>query len=53
MLDFVLGELIRWLWFAIGGSHVSDRLKPRPHASKHIIREERGVAAWGRGSYFD
>jgi len=23
-------ELIGWLWFAIGGSDVSDRL-PRPH----------------------
>jgi len=32
--------LIEWLWFAIGGSHVSDRL-PRPHTSKHIIREEK------------
>jgi len=31
--------LIGWLWFAIGGSHVSDRL-PRPHGCKHIIREE-------------
>jgi len=31
--------LNRWLWFAIGGSHVIDRLS-RPHASKHIMREE-------------
>jgi len=31
-LDFVHGELIGWLWFAIGGSHVSNGL-PRPHAS--------------------
>jgi len=31
--DFVYCELI-------GGSHVSDRL-PRPHDSKHIIRQER------------
>jgi len=38
-LDFVHWELNRWLWFAIGGSLVSDRL-PRPHASKRIIREE-------------
>jgi len=35
-LDFVCGELIGWLWFAIGGSHVSDRL-PRPHYQR---REE-------------
>jgi len=28
------------LWFAIGGSHVSDRLT-RPHASEDIIREEK------------
>jgi len=28
--DFVLGELIGWLWFAIDGFNVSDRL-PRPH----------------------
>jgi len=34
-----LSELIGWLCFAIGGSHVSDGL-PRPHRSKHIIREE-------------
>jgi len=32
--------MVGWLWFAIGGSHVSVRL-PRPHASKHIIREEK------------
>jgi len=38
-LDFVRRELIGWLWFAIGGSHVSDRL-PRPQTSEHIIREE-------------
>jgi len=31
--------LIGWLWFAIGGSHVSDRL-PRPHASNDVAREE-------------
>ena len=35
-LDCVCGELIGWLWFAIGGSHVSDRL-PRP---RHHGREE-------------
>jgi len=23
-LNFVHGELIGWLWFAIGGSHVND-----------------------------
>jgi len=33
-----LWNLIGWLWFAIGGSHMSDRL-PRPHASEHVIRE--------------
>ena len=38
-LDFVRGEIIGWLWFAIGGSHVSDRLL-RPHGIKRIIREE-------------
>lgn len=38
-LNFVHGEVIVWLWFAIGQSHVSDKL-PRPRASKHIIREE-------------
>jgi len=37
-LDFVCGELIGWLWFAIGGSHVSDRL-PRPH---HQRRDAEG-----------
>jgi len=25
---FVQGELIGWLWFAIGRSHVSDRFVP-------------------------
>jgi len=34
-----MGEWIGWLWFAIGESHVSDRL-PRPRASKNVIREE-------------
>jgi len=45
-LDFVLGELIGWLWFAIGRSHVSDRL-PRPHTNKHIIREEMSLQEGG------
>jgi len=31
-------RMIGWLWFAIGGSRVSDRL-PCPRASKHNIRE--------------
>jgi len=35
-LEFVQGELIGWLWIAIGGSHVSDRL-PHPH---HQRRED-------------
>jgi len=35
-----------WLWFVIGGSHVSDRLS-RPHASKHIIREEMSLQEGG------
>jgi len=39
-LGFVHGELIGWLWFAIGRSHVTDRLS-RPHSSKHIIRKEK------------
>jgi len=34
-----VGELIVWLWSAIGGSHVSDRL-PRPHASRRFIGDE-------------
>jgi len=34
-LDFVHQELIGWLWFAVGGSHVSDRLS-RPD----VIRAE-------------
>jgi len=34
------------LWFAIGGSLVSDRL-PRPHATKHIIREEMSLQVGG------
>jgi len=42
-LDFVYWELFGWLWFAIGRSHVSDRL-PRPRGSKHVIRD---VAARG------
>jgi len=36
---YILIQMIGWFWFAIGGSHVSDRL-PRPLASEHIIREE-------------
>jgi len=32
-------ELIGWLWLAIGGSHVSDRLS-RPHGSKHHQRRD-------------
>jgi len=31
--------IIGWLWFAIGGSHVSDRLS-HPRASNHINRVE-------------
>jgi len=43
----VHGELTEWLWSAIGGAHLSDRL-PRPHASKHIIhREERALQEEG------
>jgi len=42
----VLGIDWMWLCFAIGGSHVSDRLS-RPHAS----HQRRDVAA--RGSYFN
>jgi len=41
-LDFVhLGTdwMTAWLWFPIGGSHVSDRLS-RPHANIQVIREE-------------
>lgn len=37
--DFVHRELTGWLWFAIGQSHVSDRLS-RPCASKRVIGEE-------------
>jgi len=29
-LDFLHRELIGWLWFAIGGSHVIDRLVVPP-----------------------
>jgi len=36
-LDFIHVELlIGWLWFAIGGSHVSDRL-PRPRHQKRDV----------------
>jgi len=45
--DFVHGELIGWLWFAIGWFHVSDRL-PRPPITKHIIREEKSCKMEGR-----
>jgi len=45
-LDFIHGEFNGWLWFAIGGSPVSDRL-PRPHAGKHIIREEMSLQEGG------
>jgi len=48
-LNFVHGELIGWLWFAIGVSHVSGRL-PFLHTSK---RHPRRDPARGRGSYFD
>jgi len=37
------------LWFAIGGSHVSDGL-PRPPVN---ASSEKRRAARGRGSYFD
>jgi len=47
-LNFVYVELIGWLWFAIGGSHVSDRLLG-PQVSTHHLR--RDVTARGRGSY--
>jgi len=40
-------RMIGWLWFAIGGSRVSDRL-PRPWASKHIIREEMSCKREGK-----
>ncbi len=39
-LDFVYQELIGWLWFTVGRSHVTDRLLSSPWASKHAIREE-------------
>jgi len=35
-IDFKHGELIGWLWVAIGGSHVSDRLS-RPHQANYQI----------------
>ncbi len=34
-LDFVYQELIGWLWFTVGRSHVTDRLLSSPWASKH------------------
>lgn len=38
--DFVFGNLIGWLWYVIGGSHLSDRLH---HQRRY----------GGRGSYFE
>lgn len=38
-MDFVHGKLNGWLWFAIRGSHVSDRMS-RPRTSKHVTRGE-------------
>jgi len=40
--------MIGWLWIAIGGSHVSDRLAPLSSSENR-----RDVSARGRGSYFD
>jgi len=40
-------ELIGWLWFAIGRSHVSDRLS-LSRASKCVIRARRDNAARGK-----
>jgi len=48
-LDFVHRELIRSFYcsgFLLLLCHVSDRLS-RPHASKHIIREEKSLQEEG------
>jgi len=58
-----VGNWIGWLWFAIGGSHVSDRLTHPHHQRKedvsdrlthpHHQRKEETFAERGRGSYFN